>query len=376
MICRLPASNCSATVPSIRSDAVKNCLYPSRVAPDLTFSLAKTVTFQYVRYHYGLINISFGGSMYSQPGKTKFQIDLRQHLRDQNISGNLVHLICEIAEASKYVINAVRTGDLGVAGTSNLYGEEQLALDVLSDRIMRKRLQHSGVVCNIASEEMEEIFQVTSNPQGMFSVAYDPLDGSSLVDVNLAVGTIVGIYQGNDLLQPGRKMVGSVYILYGPRVSLVYSVGKGVFEFTMNQLMEYTLTRENVQMKPSGDMYSPGGLRKKYSEGNERFIRYLEDKGAKLRYSGGFVPDINQVLMKGKGLFMYPALNDSPNGKLRLLFELNPMAFLIEQAGGAATNGEIPILDIVPDGLDQRCPVYIGCKEDVAKAAEFLNGSC
>ncbi|KAB0666776.1 class 1 fructose-bisphosphatase [Oryzomonas japonica] len=312
--------------------------------------------------------------MSSEPGKTKFQIDLRAHLREQNISDNLVHLICEIAEASKYVINAVRTGDLGVAGTSNLYGEEQLALDVLSDRIMRKRLIHSGVVCNIASEEMEEIYQVTSNPQGMFSVAYDPLDGSSLVDVNLAVGTIVGIYQGCDLLQPGRKMVGAMYILYGPRVSLVYSIGKGVYEFTMNQLMEFTLTREDVQMKPSGDIYAPGGLRKKYTEENDRFIRHLEDKGSKLRYSGGFVPDINQVLMKGKGIFMYPALTDSPNGKLRLLFELNPMAYLIEQAGGAATNGKIPILDIVPDGLDQRAPVYIGSREDVEKAGEFLDG--
>ena len=314
--------------------------------------------------------------MFSEPGKTKFQVDFRMHLRDQNISGNLVHLLCEIAEASKYVINAVRTGDLGVAGTSNLYGEEQLALDVLSDRILRKRLQHSGVVCNIASEEMEEIYQVTSNPQGMFSVAYDPLDGSSLVDVNLAVGTIVGIYQGQNLLQPGRKMVGAMYILYGPRVSLVYSVGKGVYEFTMNQLMEFTLTRENVKMKPSGDIYAPGGLRKKYTEGNERFIRYLEEKGSKLRYSGGFVPDINQILMKGKGIFMYPALTDAPNGKLRLLFELNPMAFLIEQAGGAATNGEIPILDIVPEGLDQRAPVYIGCREDVDKVESFLHGDC
>ena len=314
--------------------------------------------------------------MYSEAGKTKFQIDLRRHLREQNISDNLVHLICEVAEASKYVINAVRTGDLGVAGTSNLYGEEQLALDVLSDRIMRKRMIHSGVVCNIASEEMEEIYQVTSNPQGMFSVAYDPLDGSSLVDVNLAVGTIVGIYQGCDLLQPGRKMVGAIYILYGPRVSMVYSVGKGVYEFTMNQLMEFNLTRENVQMKPSGDIYSPGGLRNKYTEGNERYIRYLEEKGAKLRYSGGFVPDINQVLMKGKGIFMYPALKDTPNGKLRLLFELNPMAFLLEQAGGAATNGKTPILDLVPEGLDQRSPVYIGCREDVEKASEFLNGNC
>lgn len=314
--------------------------------------------------------------MYSEAGKTKFQIDLRRHLREQNISDNLVHLICEVAEASKYVINAVRTGDLGVAGTSNLYGEEQLALDVLSDRIMRKRMIHSGVVCNIASEEMEEIYQVTSNPQGMFSVAYDPLDGSSLVDVNLAVGTIMGIYQGCDLLQPGRKMVGAMYILYGPRVSMVYSVGKGVYEFTMNQLMEYTLTRENVRMKPSGDIYSPGGLRKKYTEENERFLRHLEENGHKLRYSGGFVPDINQVLMKGKGIFMYPALKDTPNGKLRLLFELNPMAFLLEQAGGAATNGKTPILDIVPEGLDQRSPIYIGCREEVEKAGEFLNGSC
>ncbi len=311
---------------------------------------------------------------YSEPGKTKFQIDLRRHLRGQNIDDNLVHLICEIAEASKYVINAVRTGDLGVAGTSNLYGEEQLALDVLSDRIMRKRLVKSGVVCNIASEEMDEIYQVTSDSAGLYSVAYDPLDGSSLVDVNLAVGTIVSIYAGCDLLQEGRKQVAAMYILYGPRVSLVYSVGNGVHEFTMNHLMEFTLTRENVKMQSAGNIYSPGGLRNKYTEGDEKFIRYLEAKGAKLRYSGGFVPDINQVLMKGKGIFMYPALNGSPNGKLRLLFELNAMAFLIEQAGGAATNGKQPILDLKPESLDQRAPIYIGCVDDVTKAMEYVNG--
>lgn len=311
---------------------------------------------------------------YSEPGKTKFQIDLRRHLRSQDIEDNLVHLICEIAEASKYVINAVRTGDLGVAGTSNLYGEEQLALDVLSDRIIRKRLVKSGVVCNIASEEMDEIYQVTPDSDGLYTVAYDPLDGSSLVDVNLAVGTIVSIFAGCDLLQEGRKQVAAMYILYGPRVSLVYSVGNGVHEFTMNHLMEYTLTRENVKMQTSGNIYSPGGLRNKYNEADEKFIRYLEAKGAKLRYSGGFVPDINQVLMKGKGIFMYPALNGSPNGKLRLLFELNPMAFLIEQAGGAATTGKIPILDLKPESLDQRAPIYIGCVEEVNKAMEYLNG--
>jgi len=313
--------------------------------------------------------------MTSEPGKSKFQIDLRRHLREQKIEDNLVHLICEIAEASKYVINAVRTGDLGVAGTSNLYGEEQLALDVLSDRIIRKRLVKSGVVCNIASEEMDEIYQVpVENTSGMYSVAYDPLDGSSLVDVNLAVGTIVSIFAGCNLLQEGRRQIAAMYVLYGPRVSLVYSVGNGVHEFTMNHLMEFTLTRENVKMKPSGDIYSPGGLRNKYTEGNEKFIRYLEAKGCKLRYSGGFVPDINQVLMKGKGIFLYPALNGSPNGKLRLLFELNPMAYLIENAGGAATNGRKPILDLKPECLDQRAPIYIGCKDEVNKAMEYLNG--
>jgi fructose-1,6-bisphosphatase I len=309
--------------------------------------------------------------MFKEAGKSKFQVDLRRHLREQGICDNLIHLISEIAEASKYVINAVRTGDLGVAGTSNLYGEEQLALDVLSDRIIKKRLIHSGVVCNIASEEMDEIFQAQADTHGLYSVGYDPLDGSSLVDVNLAVGTIVSIYKGCNLLQPGRNQVAALYILYGPRVSLVYSVGNGVHEFTMNQLMEFTLTRENVTMKPSGDIYSPGGLRKKYLPGDAEFINYLEAKGSKLRYSGGFVPDINQVLMKGKGIFMYPALQGAPAGKLRLLFELNPMAYLIEQAGGAASNGRIPILDIMPESLDHRAPIYIGCKEEVAKAVEF-----
>ncbi|MBJ6724007.1 class 1 fructose-bisphosphatase [Geomesophilobacter sediminis] len=312
--------------------------------------------------------------MIKEAGTSKFQIELRRHLRAQNISDNLVHLMCEIAEASKYVINAVRTGDLGVAGTSNLYGEEQLALDVLSDRILRKRLIHSGVVCNIASEEMDTIYECQADADGLYSVAYDPLDGSSLVDVNLAVGTIVSIYSGCDLLQPGRNQVAAMYILYGPRVSLVYTVGDGVHEFTMNNLMEFTLTRENVRMQPDGEIYAPGGLRKKYHPGDEKFIQYLEGKGCKLRYSGGFVPDINQVLMKGKGLFMYPALNGSPNGKLRVLFELNPMAFIIEHAGGSATDGKQNILDIVPESLDQRAPVYIGCSSDVKKAMEFVNG--
>lgn len=305
-----------------------------------------------------------------EPGTTPFQIDLRRHLREREEDRDLTRVICEIATASRYVINAIRTGDLGVAGTSNLYGEQQLALDVLSDRILRKRLIHSGVVSSIASEEVDEVISVNLN--GKYAVAYDPLDGSSLVDVNLAVGTIVGIFRGDDIMQRGRNLVAALYILYGPRATLVYSTGNGVHEFAMNALMEYTLVQENIRMQPSGTIYSPGGQRNKYTPGVEKFVASLEDKGAKLRYSGGFVPDINQVLIKGQGLFMYPHLRDLPKGKLRLLYELNPMAFLIEQAGGAASNGRERILDILPESIDHREPVFIGSKNDVELAERSI----
>ncbi|MCK4503042.1 MAG: class 1 fructose-bisphosphatase [Desulfuromonadales bacterium] len=307
-----------------------------------------------------------------KPGKTKFQIDLRRHLREHYVNENLTHLICEIAEASKYIIHSISTGDLGVAGTSNLYGEQQLELDVLADRIMRKRLDHSRVVANMMSEEMDEIIPVSPDCDGKYSVAFDPLDGSSLVDVNLAVGTIVSIFEGCDLLQPGRRQVAAVYILYGPRTTLVYSVGKGVHEFGMNMLREYTLLHENIMIKPQGNLYSPGGQRNLYTPGVEAFVTKLEKRGVKLRYSGGFVPDINQILLKGQGIFFYPHLQNMPEGKLRLLFELSPMAYLIEQAGGAASDGRKPILDLLPTQIHERSPVFIGCKKDVAMAEEMI----
>ena len=311
--------------------------------------------------------------MISEAGHTKFQIDLHRHLRENNEDPRLIHLICEIAEASKYIINSIRTGDLGVAGTSNLYGEEQLALDVLSDRILKKRLYHCGVVSSMASEESTEVMTVGENGDDLYAVAYDPLDGSSLVDVNLAVGTIISIFKGTSIFQPGTKQVAAMYILYGPRTTLVYSTGSGVHEFSMNQLMEYTLVQENIRMKPKANIYSPGGLRNKYTPGVESFVNYLEENGVKLRYSGGFVPDFNQILLKGTGIFFYPHLQEAPKGKLRLLFELNPMAFLMEQAGGAASNGKSRILDIVPGKIDERAPVFIGCQEDVKKAEEFIS---
>lgn len=308
----------------------------------------------------------------AERGQTKFQINLRRYLRETGVDRDLTRIICEIANASKYIINAIRTGDLGVAGTSNLYGEQQLALDVLSDRIIQKRLMHSGVVAKIASEEVDEIISVTDPTNGRYSVAFDPLDGSSLVDVNLAVGTIVSIYEGDNLLQPGRNQVAALYVLYGPRTTMVVSTGNGVHEFAMNLLMEFDLVQENIQLKGPAKIYAPGGARNKYSTGVEKFTQSLETSGAKLRYSGGFVPDINQVLIKRNGIFMYPYLTDAPVGKLRLLYELNPMAYLVEQAGGAASDGNQRILDIQPQSIEQRAPVFIGTPEAVGLAEQCI----
>jgi fructose-1,6-bisphosphatase I len=306
-------------------------------------------------------------------GTTPLHLDLRRYLREHDEDRDLTRLICEIADASKYIVNAINTGDLGVAGTSNLYGEQQLALDVLSDRIITKRLIHSGVVARIASEERDDIVDVDPDCDSKFSVAFDPLDGSSLVDVNLAVGTIVSIYRGGNLFQPGRNQVAAMYILYGPRTTLVYSTGKGVHEFSMNSLMEYTLNNENVRMDNGpAKVYAPGGQRSQYSAGTEKFLQYLEGNGAKLRYSGGFVPDFNQILIKRSGLFMYPHLKNAPEGKLRVLYELNPMAFLMEQAGGFASDGRRPILEIVPEGLEARAPLFIGSREAVEAAQQFI----
>ena len=153
---------------------------------------------------------------------------------------------------------------------------------------------------------------------------------------------------------------------------MVVSTGNGVHEFAMNQLMEFDLVQENIRLEGPAKIYSPGGLRSKYTPGTERFARALEESGTKLRYSGGFVPDINQVLIKRGGVFMYPHLSDAPQGKLRLLYELSPMAYLIEQAGGAASDGKRRILDIEPDNFHQRAPVFIGTKEAVELAEKYI----
>ena len=302
---------------------------------------------------------------------TKFCVDLRRHMWMAGVETELRRLIWQIAVTGKYISAKIHESNRKLAGFKNMYGEEQLALDKSSDEILKNQLQFSGFVREYASEERDQIIQIGKG-QDKYFVTADPLDGSSLVDTNLAIGTIIGIHNGTMYGRGRDTMVAALYITYGPLITMVYSAGKGTHEFVLNREGEYVLSQENIRLKEKGDIYSLGGLRKDWTPEHRRFVEYLDDAGYKLRYSGGFVPDINQVLIKNGGLFTYPALQKSPQGKLRLLFELLPMAFLIEQAGGEATDGRQPILDIPVENIGQRSPIYIGSRFEVTKAKEFL----
>ena len=301
-------------------------------------------------------------------------ISLDYHLHGTKIDHNLRHLICTIARTAKYIHNAMQTGDLGLAGTSNMYGESQLSLDVLSNQIFVKELQDSHYTTVLASEEMDEIIETPEDKKGEYAVVFDPLDGSSLVNANLAIGSIFGIYKGEKLLgRTGDDMVASLYVIYGPRVTLVYSVGNGVHEFILNAVGEFVLSKENIKVDEDAKNFAPGNLRaakenKKYSELMDFWIK----NNFTLRYSGGMVPDINHIFMKSQGIFTYPGYKDAPKGKLRLLFECAPMAYLMEKAGGRATDGQERILDIKIDVLDQRTPIFIGSENAVKKAESML----
>jgi fructose-1,6-bisphosphatase I len=235
----------------------------------------------------------------------------------------------------------------------------------------KNQLQFSGFVREYVSEEQDTVVLIGKGREKYFVTA-DPLDGSSLVDTNLAIGTIIGIHKESVFSRGRDTMVAALYITYGPLITMVYSAGKGTHEFVLNREGEYVLSEENIRLKEKGSIYSPGGLRKDCTDGHLKYLEYLEAEGYKLRYSGGFVPDINQVLIKRGGIFTYPALKKSPRGKLRLLFELQPMAFIIEEAGGIATDGEEEILSLRVEDLEQRCPIYIGSRFEVEKAMEFL----
>lgn len=302
---------------------------------------------------------------------TKFCIDLRRHMWMAGVEMELRRLIWQIAVTGKYISAKIHESNRKLAGFKNIYGEEQLSLDRSADTILKNQLQFSGFVREYASEEQDAVIHIGEGSEKYFVTA-DPLDGSSLVDSNLSIGTIIGIHNGSMMGDGRNTIVAALYITYGPLITMVYSAGKGTHEFVLNREGEYVLSQENIRLKKRGDIYCLGGLRKDWTQAHLQFVEYLEAEGYTLRYSGGFVPDINQLLIKNGGVFTYPALKKNPNGKLRLLFELQPMAFLMEQAGGSATDGKKNILDIPVDDIGQRSPIYIGSHFEVEKARAFL----
>ncbi|MDF1532613.1 MAG: class 1 fructose-bisphosphatase [Methanosarcinales archaeon] len=286
---------------------------------------------------------------------------LEDFLTIQGTDENLAQLIMLFG---KQAIN-IKAGFLsarGAADTQNVYGETQMALDKRADELLITALTKSKLVRWIATEEQPDIIEVEGaiNP---FGVTIDPLDGSSLIDVNLAVGTIVGIYPGH-VLEPGNTMLGALYILYGPLTTLTYTTGGGVHEFVMGADGTFTLMQENLTI-PDGKIYAPGALRKDYLPYHKQFIDQLESEGYKLRFSGSFVADVHQILHKG-GVFTYPAFAGKENGKLRLLFEGTPMGKVVTEAGGAASNGTVNLLDVKPAAVSDRTPIYIGGRKEIA----------
>ena len=284
----------------------------------------------------------------------------------------LRHLIVDISRAARYISHAIQTTDAGLAKSKNQFGEEQLALDVLSDRIIHQFLCESEIVATFVSEEREEVIELTSNAP--YSVVFDPLDGSSLVAENFTIGSIFGIYEGRDIigLTP-RVQVAALYVLYGPRTILIYSTGNGVHEFILNSVGEFILLREYLGVADYAKNYSPGNLRAVTENMQYReLVNLWLNEALTLRYSGCMAADVHHILSKGQGIFTNVGGDKYPQGKLRLVFECGPFAYLMEQAGGKSSNGTQSILDISIADIDQRTPIIIGSKNEVERACRVF----
>ena len=253
--------------------------------------------------------------------------------------------------------------------TRNMYGEEQMALDKYADRVFISGLKRTRLARYIATEEQHQIIEVP-DPKNNFGVVIDPLDGSSLIDVNFCTGSIIGIYPGN-VLEKGKKMVAAMYFLYGPLTSLTLTTGKGVHEFVLDDTGEFFLKHRDIKI-PEGKIYAPGAKRKDYLPAHALWIEHLEHAGYKLRFSGCFVADVHQILHKG-GVFAYPAFLGKEKGKLRLLYEANPLGMIVCEAGGAISNGKGNILEMMPDSIDELTPIYIGGKKEIGLIEKFMN---
>ncbi|MFI5322330.1 MAG: class 1 fructose-bisphosphatase [Thermodesulfobacteriota bacterium] len=309
--------------------------------------------------------------------------------------GDLSRLLRDLGLAAKIVNREVNKAGLvdilGSTGTRNVQGEEVKKLDVFANRRFIAALELGGQCCGVASEENKNFisFHDEISRDANYVVALDPLDGSSNIDVNVSVGTIFSIYRrvslprspltAEDFLQLGREQAAAGYIIYGSSTMLVYTTGYGVNGFTLDpSIGEFCLSHPSMSIPKTGKTYSVNqGNFVSFPEGVKQYIRYCKEaekatnRPYSLRYIGSMVADIHRSLITG-GIFLYPATTDAPKGKLRLLYECNPMSFIVEQAGGRATDGFRRILDIKPEELHQRTPIFIGSKELVLKLEEFM----
>ncbi len=316
---------------------------------------------------------------------------LERYILDQErihpeATGELTNLLYDVALAAKLIAAQIRRAGLvnilGTAGATNVQGEEQQKLDVWANETMKNALNRTGRICAMASEEDEELIPVPDDVvPGKYVVLFDPLDGSSNIDVNAAVGTIFSIYKrlssdGHgtlaDLLQPGHQQVAAGYVIYGSSVMMVYSAGHGVHGFTLDPTIgEFLLSNPMMQMPRTAHYYSVNESNfQRWSKGVQAAVRGFKGEDPERmrpknsRYIGSLVADFHRNLIKG-GIFLYPADTKNPRGKLRLLYECAPMAFLAEAAGGAATDGRNRILDLVPGALHERVPLVVGCARGV-----------
>ena len=315
----------------------------------------------------------------------------------QYSSGELSRLINSIRLAAKVVNHEVNKAGLvdilGAAGDTNIQGEDQQKLDVYANEIFIKTLTNREIVCGIASEEEDDFISIKGRNEkndNKYVVLMDPLDGSSNIDVNVSVGTIFSIYRRitpsgtpvtiDDFLQPGNLQVAAGYIVYGTSTMIVYSTGHGVNGFTLNPAIgTYYLSHPNMKFPEKGSIYSVNeGNYVHFPLGIKNYIKYCqeeeEDRPYTSRYIGSLVSDFHRNLIKG-GIYIYPNTSKDPNGKLRLLYECNPIAYIAKQAGGRSSNGFINILDIKPTELHQRVPFICGNKSMVDKAEEFMQNA-
>ncbi|UCG23785.1 MAG: class 1 fructose-bisphosphatase [Chloroflexota bacterium] len=306
--------------------------------------------------------------------------------------GDFTSLLYDIALAAKAIsakmLRAGLVSILGQSGRTNVQGEIQQKLDVYADQVIVSLCNHTGRLCVMASEEHADIISIPENyAKGRYVLVFDPLDGSSNIDVNVSTGTIFGIYRCleyenrgrmEDCLQPARNLVAAGYILYGTSTMLVYTTGSGVHGFTLDpDLGEFLLSHEDLRMPDKPKYYSTNySYRSKWPKNTRAYVDWLiegagTEKGLSERYIGSLVADFHRNLLEG-GIFLYPGQEGSPNGKLRLLYEAGPLAFIIEQAGGYATDGRQPILDIEPEELHQRVPLVIGDRRLAQRAEDFM----